>query len=99
MRCPRCNDDVVELETEKNLFYCKECDYQFTVTAGTIFNDSHLPLNVVHRHAAYLRGEEGHVACQIQRTLGIGSYKTAWYLCHSIRAAMAKPLNPCWMAK
>jgi transposase-like protein len=35
---------VVELETAKQLFYCKECDYQFTVTAGTIFNDSHLAL-------------------------------------------------------
>ena len=33
---------LCELETAKQLFYCKECDYQFTVTAGTIFNDSHL---------------------------------------------------------
>jgi len=42
--CPRCKMPTVELETEKQLFYCKDCDYQFTVTAGTIFNDSHLPL-------------------------------------------------------
>src|SRR6266566_2319878 len=33
--CPRCNDSAVELETDKQLFYCKRCDYQFTVTAGT----------------------------------------------------------------
>ncbi len=43
-RCPRCKADAAELETDKQLFYCKACDYQFTVTAGTIFNDSHLPL-------------------------------------------------------
>ena len=44
VRCPRCSMDATELETEKTLYYCKQCDYQFSVTAGTIFNDSHLPL-------------------------------------------------------
>lgn len=44
VECVRCKLPVVELATEKQLFYCKECDYQFTVTAATIFNDSHLPL-------------------------------------------------------
>src|SRR6266403_1975266 len=43
-RCLRCKMPVVELETEKQLFYCKDCDYQFSVTSGTVFNDSHLPL-------------------------------------------------------
>jgi len=86
--CPRCKGKAAELETEKQLFYCKECDYQFTVTAGTIFNDSHLPL--IKWFAATLllcEAKKGMSACQIQRTLGM-SYKTAWYLCHRIRAAM-----------
>lgn len=94
-RCPRCNMDAVELETSKQLFYCKGCDYQFTVTAGTVFNDSHLPL--VKWFAATLlicEAKKGMSACQIQRTLGIGSYKTAWYLCHRIRAAMAATEKP-----
>ncbi len=94
-RCPRCNANVVELETEKQLFYCKDCDYQFTVTAGTIFNDSHLPLEKWFTATLLLcEAKKGMSACQIQRTLGIGSYKTAWYLCHRIRAAMqeAKPM-------
>jgi len=38
-------------------------------------------------------------ACQIQRTLGIGSYKTAWYLCHRIRGAMAECDKPMLDAK
>ena len=88
-RCLRCNADVVELETNKQLFYCKDCDYQFTVTAGTIFNDSHLPLDKWFLATMLLcEAKKGMSACQIQRTLGIGSYRTAWYLCHRIRAAM-----------
>jgi transposase-like protein len=88
-RCLRCKGPVVELETEKHLFYCKDCDYQFSVTAGTIFNDSHLPLEKWLTATLLLcESKKGMSACQIQRTLGIGSYKTAWYLCHRIRAAM-----------
>jgi transposase-like protein len=94
-RCLRCKVPVVELETEKQLFYCKDCEYQFSVTAGTVFNDSHLPL--VKWFAATLllcEAKKGMSACQIQRTLGIGGYKTAWYLCHRIRHAMAQTDKP-----
>jgi len=88
-QCPRCKAPAVELETEKHLFYCKDCDYQFSVTAGTIFNDSHLPLEKWFAATFLLcQAKKGMSACQIQRTLGIGGYKTAWYLCHRIRAAM-----------
>ena len=88
-QCPRCKTPAVELETEKHLFYCKGCDYQFSVTAGTIFNDSHLPLEKWFAATFLLcQAKKGMSACQIQRTLGIGGYKTAWYLCHRIRAAM-----------
>src|SRR5437879_7202323 len=94
-RCLRCNADVVELQTEKQLFYCKDCDYQFTVTAGTIFNDSHLPLTRWFAATLLLcEAKKGMSACQIQRTLGIGGYKTAWYLCHRIRHAMAQTDKP-----
>ena len=94
-RCLRCKAPVVELETEKQLFYCKDCDYQFSVTAGTVFNDSHLPL-VKWLTATLLlcEAKKGMSACQIQRTLGIGSYKTAWYLCHRIRHAMTQTDKP-----
>jgi transposase-like protein len=95
VRCPRCKMSVVELETEKTLYYCKDCDYQFTVTAGTIFNDSHLPLTKWFMATLLLcEAKKGMSACQIQRTLGIGSYQTAWYLCHRIRAAMVETDKP-----
>jgi transposase-like protein len=89
--CLRCKMPVVELETEKQLFYCKDCDYQFSVTAGTVFNDSHLPLTKWFLATLLLcEAKKGMSACQIQRTLGIGGYKTAWYLCHRIRHAMVE---------
>ena len=94
-RCLRCKGPVVELETEKQLFYCKDCDYQFSVTAGTVFNDSHLPLATWFAATLLLcEAKKGMSACQIQRTLGIGGYKTAWYLCHRIRHAMAQTEKP-----
>jgi transposase-like protein len=86
--CPRCNGPAVALETDKDLLYCKECDYQFTVTSNTIFHDSHLPL-IKWFCAVYLLCEsrKGMSANQVKRMLGV-SYKTAWYLCHRIRKAM-----------
>lgn len=86
--CPRCKErKVCYLESRKQ-FECGSCGYQFSVTTGTIFNDSHLPLEKWFA-ATYLlcEAKKGMSACQVQRTLGI-SYKTAWYLCHRIRAAM-----------
>jgi transposase-like protein len=89
--CLRCKGVVVELETEKQLFYCKDCDYQFSVTVGTVFNDSHLSLFKWFAATLLLcEAKKGISACQIQRTLGLGSYKTAWYLCHRIRSAMVE---------
>jgi transposase-like protein len=92
--CPRCHAKAVELETEKQLFYCKDCDYQFTVTASTIFNDSHLPLKTWFTVTLLLcEARKGISANQIKRTIGV-SYKTAWYLCHRIRAAMKEAERP-----
>ena len=87
-QCLRCKGPVVKLDTDKQLFYCKDCDYQFSVTSGTVFNDSHLPLGKWFLTTHLLcEAKKGMSACQIQRTVGM-SYKTAWYLCHRIRAAM-----------
>src|SRR5271154_4188680 len=90
VRCPRCKEDrVCYLESRKQ-FECASCGYQFSVTTGTVFNDTHLPLEKWFA-ATYLlcEAKKGISACQVQRTLGI-SYKTAWYLCHRIRAAMTQ---------
>jgi transposase-like protein len=93
--CPRCyGQNVVRLAKNVKLVWCKECEYQFTVTANTIFHDSHLPL-IKWLTATYLicEARKGMSANQLKRMLGV-SYKTAWYLCHRIRAAMASTEKP-----
>jgi transposase-like protein len=93
--CPRCHTQALtRISTNKKLLWCSDCKYQFTVTAGTIFNDSHLSLETWFFAVVLLvEARKGMSANQIKRTLGI-SYKTAWYLCHRIRAAMAEVDRP-----
>ena len=65
-----------------------ECGHQFSATAGTIFHDTHLPLDKWFLAVALtMNAKKGVSAKQIQRDLGI-AYKTAWYLNHRIRKAM-----------
>jgi len=94
--CPRCSSKATPV-ANRDTFDCDECHYQFSVTAGTIFHDSHLSLWKWFMVTALLcEAKKGISACQIQRTVGM-SYKTAWYLCHRIRKAMqestAEPLG------
>lgn len=86
--CPRCGSDKISHIKTREQYDCDQCRYQFSVTAGTIFHDSHLPLWKWFL-AIYLMAEsrKGISANQVKRSLKI-SYKTAWYLCHRIREAM-----------
>jgi transposase-like protein len=68
---------------------CKECTKQFTVTVGTIFEDSHIPLGK-WLVAWYLlcSSKKGISALQMQRMLELGSYRSAWFMMHRIRFAL-----------
>jgi transposase-like protein len=101
IRCVTCGCDRISRITRKsktknlrgNLYQCLEpsCKQQFTSTTGTIFHDSHLTLTQWFTAVALLADAKKSVsACQLQRHLGIGSYRTAWYLAHRIRKAMAE---------
>src|SRR5207302_11451689 len=85
---PRCDSDKMSRVTKRNQYDCDSCRYQFSVTSGTVFHDTHLPL-WKWLLATYLMVEskKGISANQLKRTLAV-SYKTAWYLCHRIRSAM-----------
>ncbi|HET9743552.1 MAG TPA: IS1595 family transposase [Terriglobales bacterium] len=94
VECPRCKSaDILWIQSRKQ-FDCRECEYQFSVTSGTIFNDSHLPLQTWFTAVLLLvEARKGFSANQMKRTIGV-SYKTAWYLCHRIRAAMREMERP-----
>lgn len=85
------NGDLTgERGPDRTIYQClkKECFAQFTATSGTIFNDSHLPLQKWMMATAIMcNAKKGVSAKQIQRDLAV-SYKTAWYLNHRIREAM-----------
>src|SRR2546425_3087004 len=88
LKCLRCGSEKISRIEDRHQFDCDSCRYQFSVTAGTIFHDSHLPLFKWFM-AVYLMCEsrKGISANQMKRTLKV-AYKTAWYLCHRIRAAL-----------
>jgi transposase-like protein len=101
VRCPTCGDKNVkrverkaESKNKRPWFYLclnKDCHQQFSPTSGTLFADSHLPLITwFHAIGLMLNAKKGISAKQLQRDLGIGGYKTAWYLNHRIREAMAE---------
>ena len=86
--CTRCGDMNVSRIKGRIQWDCLGCGHQFSVMAGTIIQDSHLPLRKWFA-AIYLMCEskKGMSANQMKRTLGT-TYRTAWHLCHRIRKAM-----------
>lgn len=95
--CPHCgSDDATRLVGKKHragLIQCNTCREQFTVTVGTVFERSKVPLHkwllCNHLLCASKKGMSAH---QIGRMLGV-TYKTAWFMCHRIRTAMT-PVTP-----
>jgi transposase-like protein len=88
VRCVRCESAKISRNYKRNQFVCDSCNYQFSVTAGTIFHDSHLPLRKWFIAILLIcESKKGMSALQLKRTLGV-AYKTAWYLCHRIREAV-----------
>ncbi len=74
--------------TRPGVYKCNDCQKPFSVTVGTVFERSHIPLNkwvlASHLMAASKKGMSAH---QLHRMLGV-TYKTAWFMAHRIREAM-----------
>lgn len=89
--CPRCQSQKAWIMRRK-LFWCQACDYQVSVTAGTLFNDTHKPLRLWFEAMWYVTNQKyGVSALGLQRVLGLGSYHTAWNWLHKLRRAMVRP--------
>lgn len=90
-RCRRCGSGR-SWTLSSGLRQCAECKKMTSVTAGTIFHRSHLPLRVWFRAIwSFTNQKNGMSALGLQRTLGLGSYRTAWLCLHKLRKAMIRP--------
>ena len=90
-RCPRCGE-TKSWPKGDGLVRCAGCDYQISVTAGTVFQDSRLPLTLWFRAVWWVTSQKNGVSAMgLQRVLGLKSYKTAWTLLHKLRRAMVRP--------
>ena len=98
--CPHCGnaraDRITAMQGKAHrpgLYNCMECREQFTVTVGTVFERSKIPLNQ-WLLATFLMtsSKKGMSAHQLHRMLGV-TYKTAWFMCHRIREAMKEDVK------
>jgi transposase-like protein len=89
--CPRCGGRR-SLPIRRGLWRCYGCRHETSVTAGTIFQDSHISLRIWFRAIWHVTSQKNGVsALGLQRMLGLGSYKTAWAMLHKLRRAMVRP--------
>ena len=94
--CPRCKSNdpqrvykMTSKSTRAGLHNCKTCRRQFTVTVGTIFEDSHIPLRKwLVAWFLICSSKKGISSLQLQRVLDLGSYRTALFMSHRIRHAL-----------
>lgn len=99
VRCPICGNEKISKITRKaggknkraQIYQCleKTCKQQFSVTSGSIFHDSRIPLaKWFIAISLVMDAKKGMSAKQLQQHLGLGSYQTAWHMTHRIRKAM-----------
>jgi len=90
--CPQCQAACTPWPMARGLWLCPACRHQASVTAGTIFQDTHLPLTLWFRAIWHVtRQKNGASALGVQRVLGLGSYQTAWAWLHKLRRTMVRP--------
>jgi transposase-like protein len=87
--CPACGGRGLAIR--RYLWRCENCSRETSVMAGTIFQDSKLPLMIWFRAMWHVTSQKNGIsALGLQRVLGLGSYKTAWTLLHKLRRAMVR---------
>jgi ribosomal protein L37AE/L43A len=94
--CPRCERRKAHRLRTRGLWQCAVCRYQASLTAGTPFHGTRVPLRTWFLAMFFVaRHKQGISALQFQRDTGLGSYKTAWTLLHKVRSSLAhNPLFP-----
>jgi transposase-like protein len=93
--CPRCEGTESSFISTRRLEQCRSCRYQCSVTAGTVFHRTKIPLRTWFWAIFFVsRHKQGISALQIQKDLGIGSYQTAWTMLHKLRSGLKPRRRP-----
>lgn len=89
--CPRCKGRESSFVSSRRLWQCQRCRHQVSITAGTVFHGTRVPLRKWFVALFFLaRHKQGISALQLQRDLGLGSYQTAWTMLHKLRSALGR---------
>lgn len=89
--CRKCHHNEYWINI-RGLLVCKSCKDELSITAGTIFHRSKLPLTIIFRALWWMVAQKNGVsAVGLQRVLGLGSYRTAWAWLHKFRRLMVFP--------
>ena len=89
--CPRCSHRAFWI-TKTGMYRCKQCRCRISATAGTIFQDTRIPLRMWFRAIWQVVSQKhGISALGLQQILGFKRYETTWTLLHKLRIAMVRP--------
>jgi len=89
--CPQCTTNG-SWTTTRSLLMCRQCGYQASVTAGTIFHRTRIPLQDWFRALWWMTDHKNRLSASgLQRLLGLGSYRTAWLWLQKLQRAMVRP--------
>jgi transposase-like protein len=90
--CPRCGSLKAPWITERGYLHCRDCGKEISVTAGTIFERTRIPLKTWFLAIWFVTSQKhGASALGLKRVLGLGSYQTAWTWLHKLRRTMVRP--------
>jgi transposase-like protein len=89
--CPRCGHKKA-WACQRGVYRCKNCDYQVSITAGTIFHGTRKPLKLWFHAIWYITSQKNGVSAMgLKQVLGLNRYETVWIWLHKLRIAMVRP--------
>lgn len=90
--CAQCGGKAEPWKTARGYLHCQQCGSEVSVTAGTIFERTRMPLTTWFAAIWFVTSQkDGASALGLKRVLGLGSYQTAWTWLHKLRSAMVRP--------
>ena len=89
--CPRCGHKKAWI-AKRGVYRCKNCDYQVSITSGTIFHGTRKPLQLWFHAIWYITSQKNGVSAMgLKQVLGLNRYETVWVWLHKLRRAMVRP--------